>query len=120
MRPISVPPSLGFSSVLVISAAVVIAADIIDPSTDGPADATDFGLLTTDGSNPNIIASALRRGTVNSVPGVMYNVIFWSDGAVAQFCLQLIRHHSVQSLVDVFHQCHGRLVISSTYFRTRG
>ena len=44
---------------LVISAAVVN-ADIIGPSTDGPADASDGGLLTTDGSNPNILPSALR------------------------------------------------------------
>ena len=57
---------------------------------------------------------------MNSVPGVMWNVIFLSDGAVAQFCPHLIRHHSVQSLVNVVHQCHGRLVISSTDPRTRG
>ena len=59
MRPIFLPPSLGVSSVLVISADVVI-VDIIDPSTDGPADASDGGLLTTDGSNPNILPSVLR------------------------------------------------------------
>ena len=45
---------------------------------------------------------------------------FLSDGAVAQFCPHLTCHHSVQSLVDVVHQCHGRLVISSTDLRTRG
>ena len=59
VRPICLPPSLGFSSVLFISVAVVI-ADIIDPSSDGPADATDGGLLTTDGSNHNILPNALR------------------------------------------------------------
>ena len=76
VRLIFLPPSLGFSSVLVVSAAVVIAADLIDPSTDGPADASEGGLLTTYGSNPNILANALQRGTVNSVPAVMCNVIF--------------------------------------------
>ena len=64
VRPIFLPPSLGFSSVLALSAAAaVIVADIIDPSNDGPIDATDAtdgGLLTTDGSNPNILPNALR------------------------------------------------------------
>ena len=62
VRPIFLPPYLGFSSVLVVSVAVavVVIADIIDPSTDGPADASDGGLLTTDGSNPNILSNALR------------------------------------------------------------
>ena len=60
VRPIFLPHSLGFSSVLVISAAAVVIADIIDPSTDGPADASDDGLLTTYGSNPNILPSALQ------------------------------------------------------------
>ena len=67
VRPIFLPSSLGFSSVLAFSAAAaaaaVIVADIIDPSNDGPIDATDAtdgGLLTTDGSNPNILPNALR------------------------------------------------------------
>ena len=34
------------------------------------------GLLTVDASNPNILVSALRSGTLNSVPSVMCNVIF--------------------------------------------
>ena len=106
----------GFSSVLVASAADIV-VDIIDPSTKGTVDG---GLMTTDDSNPNILPNALRRGTVNSVPGVMCNVVLLSDGAVAQFCSHLICRHTVQSLVDVIDQCHGRLVISSTDPRTRG
>ena len=43
VRPIFLPPGLGVSSVLVVSAAAVAIADIIDPSTDGPADASDGG-----------------------------------------------------------------------------
>ena len=34
------------------------------------------GLVIVDVSNPNILASALRSGTLNSVPSVMCNVIF--------------------------------------------
>ena len=61
MRPIFLPLSLGFSSVLALPvAAAVIVGDIIDPSNDGPIDATDGGLLTTDGSNHNILPNALR------------------------------------------------------------
>ena len=55
MRPIFLPPCLGFSCVLIVSA-VDIDAVMIDPSTDGPVNG---GLLTTVGSNPNILPNAL-------------------------------------------------------------
>ena len=48
VRPISVPPCLGFSSVRVISA-IVVTADTIDNIADGTVAAIDGGLLTTDG-----------------------------------------------------------------------
>ena len=45
----------------------------IDASADGGGAAE---LLTTDGSNPNILTSSLWSSTVNYVPGVTCKVIF--------------------------------------------
>ena len=76
--PIFLPRRLGW--VYTLSPALAMAAS----SAGGSGASTDCGgcvggvggLLIVDASNPNILASALQSGTLNSVPSVMCNVIF--------------------------------------------
>ena len=110
MRPISVPPKLGWTYVRAMSAAASI-----DASADGGAAG---GLLTTDGLNPKMLTSApvVRYSELGARCHVQRH--FLSDGALAQFCPCLIRPHTVQPLVDMVRQCYRTFVISSTYHPT--
>ena len=67
-------------------------------------DVTASGSLATGLRNPNMDAVALWCGMVNTVYAVMCNVIL-SDGTTAHLSPCLLRPQTVQSLVDVIHQC---------------
>ena len=78
VRPIFLPRRLG----LVYTPSPALA--MVASSAGGRGASADYGgcvggvggLLIVDASNPNILASALQSGTLNSVPSVMCNVIF--------------------------------------------